>query len=205
MKSKPLLEIDKVSKVYSQGTFKKRIVFQLKADITLHKPTIVGMMGPNGAGKSTFLKIIAGQIIPTSGKVICDGQNIHKIKYNERNNLVKYNCPKKNQTQKYNKSMPNCLLRPADNNNRKIYLYDELDLDDGLIGLLQKHFYKLRQKGHLVVLCCHPSKSSHLEIIHRTCEHFIFVYNGKLTQTHNLQSLLIIEEARNFLGSLIAE
>ena len=43
MNSTPLIALDKVRKVYKQGKFKKRTVFQLDADFTIQKPSIVGI------------------------------------------------------------------------------------------------------------------------------------------------------------------
>ena len=34
------------------------------------------VIGPNGAGKSTFFKLIAGELPPTSGRVLFDGEDI---------------------------------------------------------------------------------------------------------------------------------
>ena len=42
-----------------------------------------GLIGANGSGKSTFLKVIAGDIEPTSGEVhISKGQRIAVLKQN---------------------------------------------------------------------------------------------------------------------------
>lgn len=47
-------------------------------DITLDLPEeeFFGIIGPNGAGKTTLFSVIAGQLPPTSGQVVFDGQNI---------------------------------------------------------------------------------------------------------------------------------
>ena len=39
-------------------------------DVTLTVPAgITGLLGPNGAGKSTFMKLITGQLRPTTGRL----------------------------------------------------------------------------------------------------------------------------------------
>lgn len=40
--------------------------------MTLSAGTITALMGPNGSGKTTLLKILSGEIIPDSGKVLCE-------------------------------------------------------------------------------------------------------------------------------------
>lgn len=42
-------------------------------NVTFPTGASVGLMGRNGAGKSTLLRIVAGTILPTSGKVVSDG------------------------------------------------------------------------------------------------------------------------------------
>ena len=37
---------------------------------------ILGLCGENGSGKSTFLKIISGQIQPSSGNLFLDGEEV---------------------------------------------------------------------------------------------------------------------------------
>jgi ABC-2 type transport system ATP-binding protein len=39
-------------------------------------PGITGLLGPNGAGKSTFIKLVTGQLSPSTGTVRVLGQPI---------------------------------------------------------------------------------------------------------------------------------
>src|SRR5215475_5280137 len=48
----------------------------------LNKGEIVGLLGPNGAGKSTTIKIIAGILSPTSGKVGVAGYTLPANAFN---------------------------------------------------------------------------------------------------------------------------
>jgi len=51
--------------------FGKRILFD-EVNTTFVHGNFYGVIGANGAGKSTFLKILAGDIDPTSGRVILE-------------------------------------------------------------------------------------------------------------------------------------
>jgi len=48
-------------------------------NINIPRGKITAIMGPSGSGKTTLLKLIGGQIYPDSGKIIVDGENIHKL------------------------------------------------------------------------------------------------------------------------------
>ena len=45
------------------------------------------IIGPNGAGKTTFFNMIAGDLLPTSGKIIFQGEDIGKTASHERSHL----------------------------------------------------------------------------------------------------------------------
>ena len=204
MNSKPLIEVDNLRKIYTQGIFKKQIIFQLKADFTIEKPTIIGVMGPNGAGKTTLFELIAGKNIPTTGKVMCLGKNIHRIKYNERKYLALHHY-KPSQFRRYRKVFPNFLLKPAGHSNRIIHLFDEFDTEEGYTGLILNHYRKLREMGHLVFFCMHPTKPTHLEMMRKICEQYIFIHNGTLTQISNFEILLKDERVGDYLRGLEEE
>src|SRR5688572_27205125 len=84
----PILVVDNVHKEYRRGFFKKELTFSLDADFRFAEPAIVGVMGANGAGKTTLFEIITGSNPPTRGKIYCKGQDIHEVKYRERDRLA---------------------------------------------------------------------------------------------------------------------
>ncbi|HME29475.1 MAG TPA: ABC transporter ATP-binding protein [Pseudolabrys sp.] len=65
-----LLEADAVSKAF--GSF-----FAVReANLSVDEGEIVGLIGPNGAGKSTFFNCLAGDAVPTSGRIIFASQDM---------------------------------------------------------------------------------------------------------------------------------
>ena len=53
--------------------FGGRVLFD-EVNLRFDKGNCYGIIGANGAGKSTFLKLLSGQIEPSSGEVILDGE-----------------------------------------------------------------------------------------------------------------------------------
>ncbi len=49
----------------------------------VYKGEIYGLIGPNGAGKTTIFNIITGNLKPTKGRIILEGEDITGIKPNE--------------------------------------------------------------------------------------------------------------------------
>jgi branched-chain amino acid transport system ATP-binding protein len=65
-----LLEAKGVTRAF--GSF----VALADADLALDEGDIVGLIGPNGAGKSTFFNCLAGDLAPTSGRVVFAGHDV---------------------------------------------------------------------------------------------------------------------------------
>ncbi len=62
---------------------KKEVLMGL--NVTFQLGTITAVLGPNGSGKTTLIKSIMGMVIPTSGTIEIDGEDIHrKSRYRER-------------------------------------------------------------------------------------------------------------------------
>jgi len=59
-----MLRLEHISKIYPTGEVLKDVSWEVKPGDR------IGLVGVNGAGKSTQLKIIAGEIEPTSGEII---------------------------------------------------------------------------------------------------------------------------------------
>ena len=46
-------------------------------NLTVRAGEIVGLLGPNGAGKTTMLRMLAGILTPTAGRVSINGLDLH--------------------------------------------------------------------------------------------------------------------------------
>lgn len=66
----PVLELEHVSKSY--GT----IQAVQDANLVVRRGEVLALVGDNGAGKSTLVKMIAGAVAPTSGRIRLEGQDI---------------------------------------------------------------------------------------------------------------------------------
>lgn len=55
-----------------------RAIFQ-DVDIVIPRGKVIAIMGPSGTGKTTLLRLIGGQLAPTSGSITVAGQAIHHL------------------------------------------------------------------------------------------------------------------------------
>jgi ABC-2 type transport system ATP-binding protein len=65
-----MIEVENLSKTYSGFRAVQGISFHV------NKGEIVGFLGPNGAGKSTTMKVLAGYLPPTDGKIRIAGFDV---------------------------------------------------------------------------------------------------------------------------------
>lgn len=56
--------------------------------LNIMKGTVYGLLGPNGAGKSTTLKMLAGILTPTAGKICFDGKAWSRASLSEIGALI---------------------------------------------------------------------------------------------------------------------
>lgn len=83
MTKQVLIELESVSFEINHRIILKHIDFKIK------EGEIIGIMGASGAGKSTLMKIITGQLQPSSGIVRVFGENIHQLRKNDLLHLRK--------------------------------------------------------------------------------------------------------------------
>jgi branched-chain amino acid transport system ATP-binding protein len=50
----------------------------------VEKGSITGLIGPNGAGKTTTFNVIAGALVPDSGRVLYEGEDITRLSADQR-------------------------------------------------------------------------------------------------------------------------
>jgi ABC-type oligopeptide transport system ATPase subunit len=206
--STPLLQVQGLEKRYQRGWPQRETTFSLQADLQIDEPTVVGVMGPNGAGKTTLFELITGSNLPTAGRVLVAGQDIHRVRYRERDRLAMH-YHQSYQVRSFTRNRPNFMLEHAGGDHARVHLFDEpqFNTQDGYIGFMLDFFRKLRREGRLVFLCLHPNEPVHLEILAEVCERFLFVHKdetrtSRVTQAPSLDALVTDARVRHYLGKL---
>ena len=73
------LELDNLEKFYGPVQVVK------KFNLSVEKGEFISFLGPSGCGKTTTLRMVAGFETPTSGSIRIDGQDIVRLRPNQRN------------------------------------------------------------------------------------------------------------------------
>ena len=198
-----MLRVEALRKVYMRGTLKRTPTFSLEADFEIREPAIVGLLGPNGSGKTTLFELITGSNQPTSGRVLCAGQDIHRVRYRERSRLAMH-YHQSYQVRSFRKRWPEFMLEKARSSAPSIHLFDEPQFNpqDGYIGFMADFFRRLRSEGRIVFVCLHPNEPYHIDLLEELCERFFFVHGGRLVPGATLTELSALPAFRDYLGAL---
>lgn len=204
----PLLQVQGLVKRYHRGWLQPRTTFELQADFSIDGPTILGVMGANGAGKTTLFELITGGNQPSAGRVLVNGQDIHRVRYEERDRVALH-YHQSYQLRSFRRTRPAFMLERALSSRALVHLFDEpqFNTQDGYIGFMLDFFRQLRGEGRLVVLCLHPNEPVHLEILAEVCERFVFVQKdstrvSRLTFADDLRALSRQAPVAAYLGDL---
>jgi lipoprotein-releasing system ATP-binding protein len=83
--SRAVLEARAVSKSFRQGPVTLEVL--TGAALSVARGERVAIVGASGSGKTTLLQILGGLDRPTSGQVLVDGRDIHRLTEKERGEL----------------------------------------------------------------------------------------------------------------------
>ncbi len=85
-----MIRVDHLTKKYPGGLTAVRDV-----SFEVERGEVVGFLGPNGAGKSTTMRILAGFISPTGGRVEVNGLDVtrHSLEVRRRLGYLPESCP----------------------------------------------------------------------------------------------------------------
>lgn len=200
----PLLHVDGLKKQYTRGLLNPQVTFSLAADFRVEGPGVIGVMGPNGSGKTTLFELITGGNLPSAGRVLVNGQDIHAVRYRERDRLA-IHYHQSYQVRSFKRTRPAFMMQHACSESPLIHLFDEpqFNTQDGYIGFMLDFFRRLRRDNRLVFLCLHPNEPFHIDILRESCERFVFVHTGQLTHAGSFDALLEDERVRAYLGRLV--
>jgi len=205
----PLLQVQGLVKRYRHGWPRSKTTFELNAELDIDGPGVIGVMGANGAGKTTLFELITGGNVPSAGRVLVAGQDIHRVRYDQRGRLALH-YHQSYQLRRFRRTRPAFMLDGARTSSAVVHLFDEpqFNTQDGYIGFMLDFFGRLRDEGKLVFLCLHPNEPVHLDILEQACERFVFVQKdeagiSRLQIAPSMQALLAMPGAADYLGALL--
>jgi energy-coupling factor transporter ATP-binding protein EcfA2 len=208
--SVPLLSVQGLVKQYRRGWPARQISFDMQADFEVDAPAIVGVMGANGAGKTTMFELITGGNQPTAGRVLVAGQDVHQVRYAQRDRLALH-YHQSYQVRAFKRTRPSFMLQPAHSECALVHLFDEpqFNTQDGYIGFMLDFFRRLRAQGKLVFLCLHPNDPVHLDILAEVCDRFMFMRKdeqrrSRLLFADSLRELSADPSVSAYLGRLMS-
>lgn len=78
-----MIELNNICKKFNSGTVNETTLFT-DFNFKVEKGEFVSVIGSNGSGKTTLLNLIAGTLLPDSGRVILDGTDITTLREHKR-------------------------------------------------------------------------------------------------------------------------
>ena len=71
------MRLEGVSKTYREGSLDRRVLRD--ASVELYRGEMTSLIGASGSGKSTLISLVAGLMLPDSGRVVFDGNEITEL------------------------------------------------------------------------------------------------------------------------------
>lgn len=78
-----MIRVENIRVRFNKGTALENSVLNgLSCEIA--KGEFITLIGSNGAGKSTLMNVIAGEVLPDSGRIVIDGQDVTRLRTEQR-------------------------------------------------------------------------------------------------------------------------
>jgi putative ABC transport system ATP-binding protein len=73
----PIVQVVQVSKTYREGSIDRPVLRDVSVE--LPRGGMTSLIGVSGSGKSTLISLLAGLMLPDSGQVVIDGEDITEL------------------------------------------------------------------------------------------------------------------------------
>src|SRR6266513_1465219 len=148
-------------------------------NIDLHVPRgeLFGFLGPNGAGKTTTMRIVAGIMRPTSGRIRLGGDDVMTRRIDELLDLFELTSWKDELIEAYSHGMRQKLIISSALIHRpECIVVDEpmVGLDPKAARLLKDIFRQFVERGGTVLMSTHT-----LEVAEAMCDQIAIIQHGK--------------------------
>ncbi|WP_125762262.1 ABC transporter ATP-binding protein [Companilactobacillus hulinensis] len=81
-----VLSVENLCKTFNSHKDEFKAVDNVSFNI--HDGEIISLLGPNGAGKTTIVSMVGGYLLPTSGKIIINGEDRYQNKFKTKVGVV---------------------------------------------------------------------------------------------------------------------
>lgn len=82
-----MIQLENIGVTFNRGTTLEKTALQ-KISLSVQEGDFVTIIGGNGAGKSTFFSVLSGDVHPSSGRMIFDGEDITRYSPERRSSFV---------------------------------------------------------------------------------------------------------------------
>ena len=211
-----MLKLNNIYKKFNKNMADEKIIFE-DFNLNIKKGEFVVIIGGNGAGKSTLMNLISGSILPDSGEIFIDSQNVTYLQEHQRAKFIgrvfqdplKGSAP--NLTIEENLSLAllrdkkRGLLFGISQNNREFFKNELKKLDLGIENRLESKMGVLsggqRQAVTLLMACLVKPKilllDEHTAALDPKSSVKILELTEKIISEHNITALMITHNLNN--------
>lgn len=220
-----MLEIKNLNVIFHEGTVNERVALK-DFNLSVNRGDYICILGGNGAGKSTLFSVIIGSIIPKSGRVFLNGDDITFLPPHKRARTIGrlFQNPEmgsapnmtieENLSLSYGGSLKSPFALGVSKKNRKLF---RSRLETFGLGLENRMTAKVkllsggeRQALSLVMATIRPPKllllDEHTAALDPKTEERVMHETDRIIREHNLTTLMIthnIKEALSFGNKIL--